>query len=324
LLKSESTKEKKLNIYKEVKSFKILNVIEFTSERKKSSVFVQDGEYIKMYVKGADSEMFPIISRDSPPEFTEQANNFVNFFSKLGYRTLVIGMRIFTKKEFDLLMEELKNVRLSVSEKKNEMLKEVEKKIEKDVYCLGATIVEDKLQDSVPETIRDLRLAGIKIWMLTGDKIDTAENIGKSCNLISEELKIFKITNEPNFTFDNFLDKFEDYLKKNNLTLKDYEIALRSTSPKKLPEYSIMIDLKETINNFEDLHYKTEFIKISKYAKSVICSRCSPNQKSQVVKMMKENDKKIITLSIGDGGNDVPMITEAHIGIQFNFLYEFI
>ena len=49
--------------------------------------------------------------------------------------------------------------------------------IERDLELIGATIVEDKLQDLVSETIKDLRMAGIKIWVLTGDKVDTAENI---------------------------------------------------------------------------------------------------------------------------------------------------
>jgi len=268
-----------------------------------------------MYIKGADSEMLSIISQNSPSQFTEQAKNFVNLFSKQGYRTLIVGMRIFEDEEFRILMEELTKVRLSVSENKNKLLKEIEEKFEKDVYCLGATIVEDKLQDFVPETIRDLRLAGIKIWMLTGDKIETAENIGKSCNLISEELKIFKITNEPNFLFNDFINKFNEYLSKNNVTLDDYQANLKSYSQKQLPEYSIMIDLKQTTDDLKKENYKKAFVEISKYAKSVICSRCSPNQKSEVVKLIKESDKKIITLSIGDGGNDVPMITEAHIGI---------
>jgi len=314
LLKSESTRLKNLNLYYNSKEFEVLNTIEFTSARKKSSIFVREDNYIKMYIKGADSEMLSIISNNSPPEFTSQAKNFVDLFSKQGYRTLIVGMRIFTEEEFKIIMEELKEVRQSAAENKEFLLEAVEKMIEKDIFCLGATIVEDKLQDFVPETIRDLRLAGIKIWMLTGDKIDTAENIGKSCNLISEELKIFKITNEQGFTFNDFLSKFEEYLNKYNVTLDDYRVADKSSSPKKLPEYSLMIDLKQTTGDFKNKEYRKEFIKISKFAKSVICSRCSPNQKSEVVNMIRNSDNNLVTLSIGDGGNDVPMIIEAHIG----------
>lgn len=269
-----------------------------------------------MYIKGADSEMLPIISPNCPREFGEQAKYFVDLFSKQGYRTLVVAMRIFNEEEYKYISEQLTEVRLSASENKGKLLSAVEKEIEKDVYCLGATIVEDKLQDNVPETIRDLRLAGIKVWMLTGDKIDTAENIGKSCNLISQELQIFKITNQPGFFFADFVKKFEDYLLKNGLTFEEYEEAIKGKENRKLPEYCVMIDLKETSKDFIKEEWQREFVRISKYAKSVICSRCSPNEKSKVVKMIKESDSKLVTLSIGDGGNDVPMITEAHIGIN--------
>lgn len=72
-------------------------------------------------------------------------------------------------------------------------MEETYNKIEQNIYLLGCTIVEDKLQDDVPETIKDLREANIKIWMLTGDKMNTAYNIGLSCNLISSNMKIFKL-----------------------------------------------------------------------------------------------------------------------------------
>lgn len=316
LLKSQSTREKKLNLYNEEKTFEILNVIEFTSDRKKSSIIVREGEYIKLYVKGADSEMFPIMSSDSNPEFKKQVSQFVDLFSKLGYRTLIVGMKIFEEEEYKILNERLFEINKIVGKEKVGLLDDIYKELEKNIYCLGATVVEDKLQDLVPETIRDLRFAGIKIWMLTGDKIDTAENIGKSCNLISEELQLFKVTNQPHFTFDNFLHKFEEYLNKKGLSFDDFKhtISLKSNKIIRLPEYSILIDLKETKADFLDSNKKNKFIEISKYAKSVICSRCSPGQKSEIVAMIKRSEESLITLSIGDGGNDVPMITEANIG----------
>jgi phospholipid-translocating ATPase len=64
-------------------------------------------------------------------------------------------------------------------------MREVESQIERNLILLGATALEDKLQDGVPETISDLHRAGIKIWMLTGDKLETAENIGYLCNLLN-------------------------------------------------------------------------------------------------------------------------------------------
>ena len=311
LLKSESTKEKKIKIFEtEEKKYEILNSIEFTSDRKKSSVIIRDGEYIKLYIKGADSEILKILSKNSSKSFLEESKKFVDVFSKQGYRTLLVGMKIFNEEEYNILNNSLNQINLSSAPDKNKLLDDLHIELEKDIYLLGATIVEDKLQDSVPETIRDLRLAGIKIWMLTGDKIDTAENIGKSCNLISEELKLFKLNKEKNNTYEDFVENFGKYLKNHKISFEDYTKKTKEN----LPEYSILVDLQDTKIVFQDEKKQVNFINIAKYAKSVICSRCSPGQKSEVVRIIKQSDNTLVSLSIGDGGNDVPMITEAHIG----------
>ena len=65
--------------------------------------------------------------------------------------------------------------------------------VEKDIFLMGATAVEDKLQDNVPQTIADLIRANIKVWMLTGDKLETAENIAKSCKLIQDQMQIMRV-----------------------------------------------------------------------------------------------------------------------------------
>ena len=116
----------------------------------------------------------------------------MNKFSAQGYRTLFIGMKVLSQEEYDAFATALNEANMSM-EDKDKKVADVIKTVEKDIYLLGATIVEDKLQDKVPETIRDLRLAGIKIWMLTGDKMNTAYNIGLSCNLISKDMKTFFI-----------------------------------------------------------------------------------------------------------------------------------
>ena len=101
-------------------------------------------------------------------------------------------MKVLSQYEYDTFTEQLRNANLDIEHKETK-LNEAYAYVERDIYLIGATIVEDKLQDKVPETIRDLRLAGIKIWMLTGDKMNTAYNIGLSCNLISKNIKTFHI-----------------------------------------------------------------------------------------------------------------------------------
>lgn len=308
LKKSYNTNEKIVNVAGIEKRFQILNTIEFNSDRKKSSIIVKENDQIKLYIKGADSMMYPILSKENRPEFIEQASRYIDLFSKKGYRTLLVGMKVLDQKEYDDWNEIFKSANLNLINKA-ENLRKAHEIIESNIHLLGATIVEDKLQDEVPETIKDLRLGDIKIWMLTGDKIDTAENIAKSCNLISEELIVFKIPSDYFPNFESFVRNFNDYLTREQIDLDDF-----ADTEKRIMKYSIIVDFLYLFETFKDLSKKWAFVRIAKYAQSVICSRCSPNQKAEVVKMMKEFDKNLVTLSIGDGGNDVSMIMEAHIG----------
>ncbi len=156
----------------------------------------------------------------------------------------------------------------------------------------------------MPETIQDMRIAGIKIWMLTGDKMDTAYNIGLSCNLISNSEKIFKICGEEGDKFEDFLENYMNFQNEINLT----------TSSNNEP-YSIILDSVALANIHSEKLFTKTFLTIAKESISVICCRVTPKQKSEVVKVIKSYLKDAVTLAIGDGGNDVAMITEAHIGI---------
>jgi phospholipid-transporting ATPase len=160
-----------------------LYINEFTSDRKRMSIMVVDGDLIKMYIKGADSEIEKRLAKHGNNEnFISQAKNYIKYFSSMGYRTLMIGMKIISKEEMEEYLEGVRQAGMLNSEGKKEMLEKITDAIERDVFLLGCTIVEDKLQDMVPETIRDLRLAGIRVWMLTGDKLTTAKNIGIKVN----------------------------------------------------------------------------------------------------------------------------------------------
>ena len=210
-------------------------------------------------------------------------------------------------------------------ENKEKKVEEIFNKIEQGIYLLGCTIVEDKLQDEVPETIQDLRDANIKIWMLTGDKMNTAYNIGLSCNLISSNMKIFKLCgiekklNEKMemINQDECEQVILDFAKEYNKFKGELD-SMEFNNHRNLPinkKFGILIDEKALRTLNDSLEVQEIFLDIAKDASSVICCRVSPIQKSQVVKMMKNYDKDGITLAIGDGGNDVSMIMEAHIGI---------
>ena len=352
LTKNDNASIKKIVLGGDVHNFKeieLLQLIEFSSDRKRETVIVKDNGIIKLYCKGADSIIKARTSSNTHPQILKQGEYYVDKFSKHGFRTLFVSMKVLSQSEYDNFAQELKIASTSL-ENKEELLAQAYEKVEKNLYIIGATIVEDKLQENVPETIRDLRLANIKIWMLTGDKMDTAENIAKSCNLINEDIYLFRLCGNKNSGFEDAITSITEF------QLQFREFKGRFNSMEKPGKFAILIDekmlaqiLPEDANtNKEDPNFGTKisnkfksaisklqnkeesnhdnieikegddeklFMSIAKDAASVICCRVSPSQKSKVVLMMKRFYPSAVTLAIGDGGNDVPMIMEAHIGV---------
>jgi phospholipid-transporting ATPase len=306
---------------KEQQKFEKLRQIEFSSDRKRESVIVKEGSMYKMYTKGADSIIEERLDKSTPKEVLEKSRYFVNLFSAQGYRTLYVAMKVFKEEEWEDFSSELEQAEMDTLHKK-EKLDEIYQRIENGLTLIGSTIVEDKLQENVPTVIKELRQADIKIWMLTGDKLSTAYNIGLSCNLINKDIKTFFVEGiekkvDANFNVTNQKEQEEVILN----FIKEYKHFQGSVENGFMPEnkhllkFGILVDEKAllTITNNEEIGKL--FLEVAKEAIAVICCRVSPLQKSQVVKLMKNYDKTKITLAIGDGGNDVSMIMEAHIGI---------
>ena len=295
-----------------------LQIIEFSSDRKRETIIIRssDGKII-LYTKGADSIIEQRLSKDSNKEILNQCKYYVDKFSAQGLRTLFIAMKILSENEYKAFLKEYNEAMMSLDEK-DEMVSIACDKIEKNLFLIGTTIVEDKLQEKVPETIRDLRLAQIKVWMLTGDKMNTAYNIGLSCNLINKEMKIFSIRgiepkkDELTLSIINQHERAEVIIN----FAKEFQHYKGQFGSMETPQYGILVDEKAllTIEGESD-EIKNIFLDIAKDAVAVICCRVSPLQKSQVVKMMKNYNPDSKTLAIGDGGNDVSMIMEAHIGV---------
>lgn len=158
---------------------------EFDNKRKMMSVIIeqelQGKKFYKLLLKGADSA---VLSRLGPMEqpFLKASKAQLEKCSKFGLRTLCMAMRVLSEEEMQQI--KAKNLEISTKMNKEALLDEFLATIEKDLFLLGCSAVEDRLQDEVPETIHKLLQAGIKVWMLTGDKMETAENIGLSCKLI--------------------------------------------------------------------------------------------------------------------------------------------
>jgi magnesium-transporting ATPase (P-type) len=218
---------REIRIGDSIESFTVLNVLNFSSERKRMSIIIKDKDnVIKLYCKGADSEIMKRISWNSKNNiYTNFTLKCVDKLSCKGYRTLMIAYKIISEDDYDKWNSELKNSEMNLA-KKDTLVEKCYDAIEKDLELIGATMVEDKLQDLVPETIKDLRMAGIKIWVLTGDKVDTAENIALGCNLISRNQKIFRIfvnhgdteraKNNVNPEIEKFFKEYYDFENENN------------------------------------------------------------------------------------------------------------
>lgn len=162
---------------------------------------------------------------------------------------------------------------------------------------LGATAVEDSLQENVSKTLEALQKAGLKIWVLTGDKVETAVNIALACGHISQD-------SDQHFIVD--CQSKEELLSSLNVLENSYKSTNSNTKCALIMDgNSLTIALKETPLEFRD---------IALHCSAVLCCRLNPLQKSEVVTLIKKQ-KGYLTAAIGDGANDVSMIQEADVGI---------
>ncbi|XP_004236954.1 putative phospholipid-transporting ATPase 9 [Solanum lycopersicum] len=295
--------------------YTVLNVLEFNSARKRMSVIVKDEEgKILLLCKGADSVMFERLAK-SGREFEEITREHVNEYADAGLRTLILAYREITKDEYQVFNEQFLQAKNSVSADRDALIDEATKKIEKELILLGATAVEDKLQQGVPECIDKLAQAGIKIWVLTGDKMETAINIGYACSLLRQGMKQIIINLETPDIIATEKGGDKDAIAKTSKESVVRQIiegkALLTDS--KAKAFALIIDGKSLTYALAD-DTKRLLLDLAIGCASVICCRSSPKQKALVTRLVKFGTGKT-TLAIGDGANDVGMLQEADIGI---------
>lgn len=302
-----------LNVMGEDVEYQVLNTLEFNSTRKRMSAVVRmpDGKLI-LFCKGADSVIYSRLKRGEQQELRRKTAEHLEMFAREGLRTLCIAQKELNEEEYQLWNQQHDIAAAAIQDRENK-LEILSDAIERDLTLLGGTAIEDRLQDGVPDTIALLGEAGIKLWVLTGDKVETAINIGFSCNLLNNdmELILLKIEDENVETARAELDK---HLQTFNITGSDEELkaARRNHQPPE-PTHAIVIDGDSLKLVLED-ELRQKFLLLCKQCKSVLCCRVSPSQKAAVVQMVK-NGLDVMTLSVGDGANDVAMIQEADVGV---------
>ncbi|KAE8648731.1 phospholipid-transporting ATPase 3 isoform X1 [Cucumis sativus] len=299
-------------------SYEILNVLEFNSVRKRQSVVCRysDGRLI-LYCKGADTVVYERLAGGND-DLKNITREHLEKFGSSGLRTLCLAYRDLHPDVYESWNEKFIQAKSSLRDREKK-LDEVAELIEKDLILIGCTAIEDKLQEGVPNCIQTLSRAGIKIWVLTGDKMETAINIAYACNLINNEMKQFIISSETDEIreVENRGDQVElarfireEVKKELKRCLEEAQLCLHSIPP---PKLALVIDGKCLMYAL-DPSLRVTLLKLSLNCSSVVCCRVSPLQKAQVTSLVKKGAQKI-TLSIGDGANDVSMIQAAHVGI---------
>ncbi|GFQ07053.1 putative phospholipid-transporting ATPase 4 [Phtheirospermum japonicum] len=291
------------------REFKVLNLMDFTSKRKRMSAIIRDEKgQILLLCKGADSIIFDRLSKNGRM-YEEATRKHLNEYGEAGLRTLALAYKKLDEAEYSAWNEEFTKAKTTFGNDREANLERISDKMERDLILVGATAVEDKLQKGVPQCIDKLAQAGLKIWVLTGDKMETAINIGFSCSLLRQGMKQICITTNA----DSSLQDITQVAKED--ILQQIMNATQMITLEKDPHaaFALIIDGKTLTYALED-DMKHLFLNLAVCCASVICCRVSPKQKALVTRLVKEGTGKI-TLAIGDGANDVGMIQEADIGV---------
>uniref|UniRef100_A0AAQ4P098 Phospholipid-transporting ATPase n=1 Tax=Gasterosteus aculeatus aculeatus TaxID=481459 RepID=A0AAQ4P098_GASAC len=331
-------------------SFELLHTLCFDSTRKRMSVVVRHPltDEITVYTKGADSAIMDLIK---PPDtgnskgrrqkkIVSRTQNYLNLYAADGLRTLCIAKKVLSKEQYACWLRRHLEAETAI-QGREELLFDSALRLETNLQLLGATGIEDRLQDGVPETIASLRRAGLQIWVLTGDKQETAVNIAYACKLLDPEEEILTLNADSQEACASLLDESLHYIRAKFLCASSdqaakafpgnsapFEMYPSSSSSSASSSHSsspphgapflvhrlgLVIDGR-TLAYALDRSLEDKFLMVARSCRSVLCCRSTPLQKSTVVKLVR-NKLKVMTLAIGDGANDVSMIQVADVGV---------
>ncbi|BAM40539.1 cation transporting ATPase [Theileria orientalis strain Shintoku] len=347
--------------------FKILFMIPFSSETKRMGIIVEDscgGKHF--FIKGAEVVIIPFLLPRGSVWLSEECDNL----ARLGLRTLVFAYRPISDHEFTVFMAKYREANVSLEDRVKK-IRNVQSTLEHGLTLVGLTGVRDQLQRNVAATLESLRNAGIKIWMLTGDKIDTAKCVAISAGLKQRHHTVYQISVEslvnplinPSDTSKKHPERVEkeviDFINSFDRTAHAASVPQarnrwlwrsgaraahdgpnfdrpESEYPGERERYEACMKRVASVIEWNLEHFsmgpadsvlildsfvlsvaldrlRKLLLKSSTLASSVLCCRCTPQMKADIVKLLKTN--KQIVCCIGDGDNDVPMITEANVGI---------
>uniref|UniRef100_A0A8C7XKH0 Phospholipid-transporting ATPase n=1 Tax=Oryzias sinensis TaxID=183150 RepID=A0A8C7XKH0_9TELE len=286
---------------------RLLHVLPFDSNRKRMSVVVRHpltGELV-VYTKGADSV---IMDLELYSHIREQTQKHLDAYAREGLRTLCIAKKVLEEEEYDVWMKRQLLAESSI-ENREELLLESAQRLETNLTLLGSTGIVDRLQEEVPETIEALQRAGIKVWVLTGDKQETAINIANACKLLRSSDQLLTANCDNKDACAALLNELivEVQCGQEGVSEQREDPSSGSTG------FILAIDGR-TLDWALQEDLRSSFLELSRKCKAVLCCRSTPLQKSKVVQLVRDH-LRVMTLAVGDGANDVSMIQVADVGI---------
>uniref|UniRef100_A0A8C6YD31 Phospholipid-transporting ATPase n=1 Tax=Naja naja TaxID=35670 RepID=A0A8C6YD31_NAJNA len=274
----------------------------------------------QVYVAASPDEVALLQGAQKVPEAEAQRTKVhVEQNAVDGYRTLCVAYKEIPPAAYKVLEAQIKEATVALHNREARMAK-VFDDIEKDMRLIGSTAVEDKLQDFAAETIEALHAAGMKIWVLTGDKLETAQATCYASRLFHTNTELLLLTAKTVEEGDRKMEQLHELL------MEYHKKLVTDVPPGKnwvsSSDYGLVIEgatLSLIMNPSQDSsfsHYKSIFLQICLKCTAILCCRMAPLQKAQIVRMVKNSKGSPITLAVGDGANDVSMILEAHVGIK--------
>uniref|UniRef100_A0A8C6LSZ6 Phospholipid-transporting ATPase n=1 Tax=Nothobranchius furzeri TaxID=105023 RepID=A0A8C6LSZ6_NOTFU len=304
----------------QVLDFEVLDTLTFDCTRKRMSVLVRHPvtRECVLYTKGADYAIMELLGTPyaehlsgNQKDVAAVTQHHLDCYAKEGLRTLCVAKKVVSEDVYRSWLVDRKRAQASM-DNREQLIMETSVQLETDLTLLGATGIEDRLQESVPETTVALREAGIHVWVLTGDKPETAVNIGYACRLLEEEDLVI------NMSCKNKLKHFY-FIQLTCTSILDCtleEVRRYEEDPCNVDttqNIALVID-GNTVSMALSPDLQDRFVDLAKRCRTVLCCRVTPLQKSEVVKLIREK-LKVMTLAVGDGANDVNMIQAADVGI---------
>ncbi|ESW20746.1 hypothetical protein PHAVU_005G011100 [Phaseolus vulgaris] len=299
-----------IDIHGQRQKFNVLGMHEFDSDRKRMSVILgYPDNSVKVFVKGADTSMLNVIDKSFSMDIVRDTEAHLHSYSSIGLRTLVIGMRDLNASEFEQWHTSFEMASTAVFGRAA-MLRKVSSIVENSLIILGASAIEDKLQQGVPESIESLRIAGIKVWVLTGDKQETAISIGYSSKLLTSKMNQIIINRNNREACRKSL---QDALVMSTKLMSTSGVANNAGGSSEATQIALIIDGTSLVHIL-DSELEEQLFQLASRCSVVLCCRVAPLQKAGIVALVKKRTSDM-TLAIGDGANDVSMIQMADVGV---------